>query len=148
MKTTRLPEEKYEELKALFLDVFSNEPWLDEWENEHQLDLYMRDLVDNKNSLPLVLIDEHKYLVGGSLGYVFNWWEGKEYYIKELFISRDKQNQGLGKVFLQQINDYLKNEDIQHITLMTERNVPAYHFYQKNGFIELEESVFFARKIK
>ncbi|SES62206.1 aminoglycoside 6'-N-acetyltransferase I [Oceanobacillus limi] len=148
MQTVYIQKEHVEGLKALFLDVFSNEPWFDKWEDDQQLDLYIRDLIDNQNSLSLILVDDEGSIVGGSLGYVFHWWEGKEYFIKELFISRNKQNQGLGKLFLEQIYDILATENIKHITLMTERDVPAYSFYQKNGFTELEDSVYFVRKVK
>lgn len=146
MKTTFLKISEYEEMKTLFLDVFSNEPWFDKWEDEN-VDLYLKDLTDNNNSLSLVFYDNNEKLVGGSLGYVFNWWEGREYFIKEFFISREKQNQGIGSVFLTQISEILKAKEIKHIWLATERTVPAYHFYHKNGFSELKESAFLMKKI-
>ena len=33
MKISNLKVNEYEEMKELFLDVFSNEPWYDKWEN-------------------------------------------------------------------------------------------------------------------
>src|SRR5690625_5228045 len=147
MKIQRLHPEDYESLKKLFLDVFSKEPWNDKWEDEQQLDLYLSDLIDNKNSLPLILYGDDGQLIGGSLGYIFHWWEGKEYFIKEFFISADKQNQGLGSFFLRILNDYLKDEDVQNIWLATEKDVPAYQFYLKNNFSELKNSVFFTKQV-
>ncbi|WP_202081183.1 GNAT family N-acetyltransferase [Caldalkalibacillus salinus] len=147
MRTRLLRSKDYEEMKKLFLDVFSHEPWFDQWKDEKQLDLYMSDLTDNKNSLSLALYDENHRLVGGSLGYVFNWWEGREYFIKEFFIARDKQNQGVGGIFIDQINTYLEAQDIQHIWLATEKNMPAYPFYHKNGFADLQNSVFLVKKV-
>lgn len=146
MKTSILKLSEYEEMKKLFLDVFSNEPWFDKWEDEKQVDLYLKELIDNKNSLSLAFIDENEKLVGCSLGYVFNWWEGREYFIREFFISREKQNQGVGSAFLSQINDMMKAEEIKHLCLATEKTVPAYHFYQKNGFSELKNSAFLTKK--
>ncbi|KHF39282.1 GNAT family N-acetyltransferase [Halalkalibacter okhensis] len=147
MKTSILNKSEYEEMKDLFLDVFSNDPWFDKWEDEKQVDLYLKDLTDNQNSLSLAFYDENQKLVGGSLGYVFNWWEGREYFIKEFFISREKQNQGLGSMFFEQISDLLKAEEIKHIWLATEKTVPAYHFYHKNGFSELKDSAFLMKKV-
>ncbi|MBO0994924.1 GNAT family N-acetyltransferase [Bacillus sp. SD088] len=134
-------------MKKLFLDVFSNEPWFDKWNNEKQLNAYMKDLTENNNSLSLALYDEKDELIGCSLGYVFNWWEGREYFIKEFFVSRKKQNQGAGSTFLTLINNILKAEEIKHITLATEKTVPAYHFYQKNGFSVLKDSVYLVKKV-
>lgn len=147
MKIGYLETQHDQELKALFLDVFSASPWFDEWVDEQQLDLYLKDLTGNHNSLSLGLFDENNKLVGGSLGYTFNWWQGKEYFIKEFFVSNDFQNKGVGTQFLKEINSLLKDQGISHLTLMTDKDVPAYHFYQKNGFTEQKESGFFAKKI-
>jgi len=142
-----LQKEHYKELKALFLDVFTAAPWFDEWASEEQLDLYLKDLTDNSNSLSLGLFDEEGVLIGGSLGYTFNWWQGKEYFIKEFFIAKYCQNKGAGSYFLEQIESYLKVQKMSHITLMTDKDVSAYSFYKKNGFTEQTASVFFAKKI-
>lgn len=146
MKVSILKPSDHEEMKKLFLDVFSNEPWFDKW-NQEQLDLYMKDLTDNSNSLSFALFDENEELIGCSLGYIFNWWEGREYFIKEFFISRKIQNQGVGSTFLTLIQDRLRVEGVQHITLATEKDVPAFHFYQKNGFSVLENSAFLVKKV-
>lgn len=146
LKTIVLKSMQYEEMKALFLDVFSNEPWLDKWEDEKQLDSYLKDLTDNSNSLSLVCIDENNQIIGGTLGYVFQWWEGREYFIKELFVAREYQQQGVGSAFLKQIHEIMREKDIKHILLSTDKTVPAYDFYRKNGFSELKDSVFLLRK--
>jgi aminoglycoside 6'-N-acetyltransferase I len=146
MKVSILQPSNHEDMKKLFLDVFSNDPWFDKW-NSNQLDLYMKDLTENNNSLSLALFDEKEELIGCSLGYIFNWWQGREYFIKEFFISRKKQSQGAGSTFLTLIKERLRVEDVQHITLATEKTVPAYHFYQKNGFSVLEESAFLVKRV-
>lgn len=147
MKISPLTEGHYTALRELFLEVFTASPWFDEWADEKQLDLYLSDLLDNANSLSIGLFDEQNKLIGGSLGYTFNWWQGKEYFIKEFFISKDDQNKGAGTQFLNKIASLLKDQGISHLTLMTDKDVPAYHFYQKNGFTEQKHSAFFAKKI-
>lgn len=142
-----LTKEHEEKLTALFLDVFAAAPWFDEWSSEEQLASYLKDLTDNSNSLSLGLFDEKGNLIGGSLGYTFNWWQGKEYYIKEFFISRDYQNKGMGSTFLEKMAQLLKEREIVHITLMTDKDVSAYPFYKKNGFTEQTGSAFFFKKI-
>jgi len=108
MKVDVLDIKDFNEVKQLFFDVFSNAPWYDKWETDEQLSLYLHDLIDNKNSLSLVLKDKNNIITGASLGYVFNWWQGRGYFIKEFFISREMQNQGIGSLFLNHINEYLK----------------------------------------
>lgn len=71
MKVRILRKNDYKDMKRIFLDVFSNEPWFDKW-NREQLDLYMKELTENNNSLSLALFDEKEELIGCSLGYIFN----------------------------------------------------------------------------
>ncbi|MBM7839780.1 aminoglycoside 6'-N-acetyltransferase I [Alkalihalobacillus xiaoxiensis] len=146
MNIKPLKHSEYAQMKQLFLDVFSHEPWNDRWAND-ELDAYMKELMENSNSLTLGLYDEKEELIGCSLGYVFSWWEGREYYIKEFFIARHKQKQGAGEAFLKLLNDFLKAEGVKHTTLMTEKTVPAYRFYQNNGFRELEDSAFLVKRV-
>lgn len=119
------------EMRMLFLDVFTNDPWFDKWSSEEQLDAYMRDLTENTNSLSLALYDENDVLIGCSLGYVFNWWEGREYFIKEFFVSRKEQNQGVGSTFLELMDSKLKAIEIKFITLNTEKKCPGLSFLSK-----------------
>ncbi|GAF21660.1 acetyltransferase [Bacillus sp. JCM 19047] len=147
MRVAVLNKHDFVEMRMLFLDVFTNDPWFDKWSSEEQLDAYMRDLTENTNSLSLALYDENDVLIGCSLGYVFNWWEGREYFIKEFFVSRKEQNQGVGSAFLELMDSKLKAIEIKFITLNTEKNVPAYRFYQKNRFSVSNESVFMVKRL-
>lgn len=140
MEIRRLEYNQMDEIKALFRDVFMNEPWNDDWSNEEQLHNYMLDLMGNRNSLTLGLYIENE-LVGASLGSIMHWCAGTEYYIYEFFISRENQGNGIGTEFLKTIIEYVKQINVNHIFLQTEREVPAYSFYKKAGFKELEGHV-------
>jgi len=145
MNIEKLKKKDYQEMKNIFLEVFSHEPWFDKWEDEKQLNSYLHELTDNNNSLSLVLLDKQNKIIGASLGYTFSWWQGNEYYIKEFFIKQDKQNQGLGSKFIEKLNDYLLKIGFKYIILNTDKDTPAYKFYQKNGFQLEEKSVFMSR---
>ena len=128
------------EIKQLFYDIFTNEPWNDDWSDEQQLHEYITDLIGNRNSLSLGLYEGDE-LIGLSLGSVMHWYTGTEYYIFEFCIKTEKQGKGAGTAFLKKVEEFAKSKQITHIFLQTERNVPAYEFYQKNGFTELEYHV-------
>ena len=68
--------------------------------------------------------------------------------MKELCIDQDYQNQGQGKMFLKEIEAYLKSIHITAYYLNTERDVDAYHFYLKQGFYELSGNVMLAKSFK
>ena len=143
----KLTQENKVAVQKLFHSVFSMPPWNDQWDLESQLPNYMSDLMDNQNSLSLGYYQEDQ-LIGLCLGYVFHWWEGTDYFIKEFCIDGMLQSEGHGKRFLEEMNDYLNSQSIKAIWLMTERTTPAYAFYQKNGFYELKDNVMFAKQVK
>lgn len=147
MYIEKLYDDKLEDIKQLFCSVFMNEPWNDDWSNDEQLSNYMLDLTGNRNSLSIGLYDGDE-LVGVSLGSIMHWCTGTEYYIYEFFIAREQQNKGLGTIFLSEIEKYVKEMNVNHIFLQTERNVPAYQFYGKNGFVELDGHVSFVKIFK
>ena len=142
-----LDTDNFDRIKKFFVDVFTNEPWNDDWSNEEQLKGYIMDLIGNVNSLTLgYFIDDEMF--GLSMGHIRHWYTGTEYYIDEFCICRNKQGTGIGTKFLKDVEQYMMSNGMTHIFLQTERTVPAYNFYKKNGFFELEEHVSFAKRLK
>ncbi|HEM5984497.1 TPA: GNAT family N-acetyltransferase [Streptococcus suis] len=135
-----------EMVKQLFLSVFSQEPWNDDWSDEEQLDRYIGDLLEHPRALCFGLIDQDS-LIAISLGNIRYWYEGTEYRIEELCIARDYQGRGIGQDFLKRIEEQLVERKIIHILLQTERNLPAFSFYEKCGFRALEEDVTMVKKV-
>ena len=60
---------------------------------------------------------------------------GTEYSIDEFCIKTPEQGRGLGTRLLREIEICIREKGIQQIFLQTERMVPAYEFYRKNGFL-------------
>lgn len=135
-----------EEIKFIIKETFSKEPWKDDWHDEKQFHSYILDLIDNSNSLSLGLYDNDE-LVGVSLGRVKHWYTGTEYWIDDLAVLPKAQGNGFGSGFLNRIEQYIKENEMVGIVLFTEKEIPAYSFYLKNGFTEKKERVFFEKKI-
>ena len=85
MELKELSIKDINEIKQLFYDIFTREPWNDDWSNETQLHEYISDLIGNRNSLSFGLYEENE-LIGLSLGSVIHWCTGTEYYIFEFCI--------------------------------------------------------------
>ena len=132
-------------LSRFFTDVFTHEPWNDDWSDENQLCSYIEDLTGQPNSLTLGFF-EAGGMVGLSMGRIKHWFRGTEYCIDEFCIARDRQGQGLGTAFLREMEQYLLSRGIVQIFLQTDRDVPACRFYLKNGFIEQPGIVSFAKR--
>ena len=142
----RIGMNEKEMIKELFTSVFTIEPWNDDWSNQEQLDLYLSDLVGQSNSLTFGLFEAGE-LIGVSMGRIRHWYSGTEYYIDELCVRTDKQGNGIGTYFVNEIEKAIKEIGLVQIFLQTESSVPAYGFYQKNGFLELKEHVTFVKRV-
>ena len=143
----KLGPDDREAVKALFVSVFTKEPWCDDWSDREQLDLYIRDLTGQGYSLTYGLYDDAEELIGISLGYVKHRYSGTEYIINELCIKTDRQGAGAGTFFIREIEKAVKALGIRQIFLLTDSNVPAYEFYRKNGFAESKTSVAFSKRV-
>ena len=53
-----------------------------------------------------------------------------------------------GKLFMKGIEDSLKKKNICTIYLQTEHGIPAYSFYKKTGFTELENCAMFLKVLE
>lgn len=142
-----LTAENAEIIETLFADVFSNEPWNDDWSDSEQLTSYISDLIGQSNSLTLGWFEENR-LVALAMGHIRHWYSGTEYYIEEFCVDRQWQGKGIGSAFMDAIEAYLKKERIPHIFLLTERTVPAYSFYIHRGFRVLEQNAALVKRIE
>lgn len=142
----RLSLGNLEEIKKLYRDIFTREPWNDDWNDDTQLTIYITELIGNNNSLTFGLYDS-KELIGLSMGSVKHWHSCTEYNIAEFCIKTEKQGQGLGTMFLKRIESTIKELGINAVFLQTERTVPAYDFYKKNDFRELKNHVSMKKRI-
>ena len=129
----------------LFRNVFTNEPWNDDWSDPEQLNAYIDDLTGQGNSLTLGFYDGER-LTALSMGCIKHWFTGTEYCIDEFCVDRDLQGKGIGSAFLNAIEMYLSENGISGIFLQTDRTVPAYAFYLKKGFHELDGHVSLKKK--
>lgn len=142
----RLDESAADAIGELFVSVFVKEPWNDDWSDENQLQLYIHDLIGQNNSLTFGLY-EGTELIGIAMGHIRHWYSGMEYYIDELCVSVSRQGQGIGTLFVDEIEKACRELGMTYLFLLTERNVPAFSFYKKKGFYELENCVAFTKEL-
>lgn len=143
----RLDESDSDVIRKLFVNVFTKEPWNDDWSDENQLRLYIHDLIGQDNSLTFGLYEGNE-LIGVSMGHIKHWYTGTEYFIDELCISTEKQGRGIGTLFVGRIEKACRELGMTHLYLLTSKDAPAYKFYLKNGFCVAESTVAFAKDLK
>ncbi len=134
-------------ITALFVDVFTREPWNDDWSDTRQLDAYITDHIGQSSSLTLGCFDGGR-LAALSMGHIIHWHSGTEYCIQEFCVARDLQGKGIGTAFLKEIEAFLLKNGVCQIFLQTERDVPAFGFYLRSGFAELKNHVSLAKRLR
>lgn len=128
--------EEIDIIKSFFKDIFTREPWNDDWSDDEQLHQYITDIIGNRNSLAFGLF-EGEQLLGLALGNIKHWYTGTEFFVEEFCVKTEMQGQGLGTEFLRLLEVELRVRDIKTIFLMTGKEMPAFEFYRKNGFEEI-----------
>ncbi len=129
-----------EEVSKLFYSVFTSEPFNFNWLNEDKAKGYISDMMNDSCYVGFTYIIDNKE-IGYCIGAYNKNMVLTQYHIKEIFIKKEYQNLGYGKKMMLEIEDYLKKDDIQLITLYTNCKIPAYDFYLKNDFQVIEDTV-------
>ncbi|NOR45973.1 MAG: GNAT family N-acetyltransferase [Candidatus Delongbacteria bacterium] len=140
MIVRKLEIDDIDECVNLFIKVFSQKPWEDEWASFEYAKSYLLDFVNTPGFIGLVATKDSK-IIGSSFGHIQKWWSGTEFFISEFFIDTNIQGQGVGKTILNYLQNKLSKMNINCITLLTSRDVDAYKFYEKCGFKTAEKTV-------
>lgn len=125
-------KENLEEISRLFVRVFNNPPWNDQWNFETA---YKRldDLLRTPGFYGTV-----KYLEGQPaaviLGRSEQYYNGEFFQIQEFFVDPVRQRGGIGRELLAELTDELGTRKISNIYLITAHGHATEGFYQKNGF--------------
>lgn len=131
----------------LFYNVFTKAPWFDKWESIEATKPYISELLQGDNTYGFGYYENNK-LIALSLGYIFTFYKGKEYFIKEFCVDYHFQNQGIGTKFIKNIESSLIDDGIRSVWLNTEKDFLAYDFYLKQGFKVSEQTVLLYKAIK
>lgn len=151
MKTTErfivLDDSYLPQMAELYKNAFSGEPWNDNWSSTEQLYEYMKEISGAYNSLNYGLLIDGR-LAALSIGMIRHWWEGTNYNIEELCVAPELQSRGIGSRFMRMIEEDVSSRGLCGIFLQTDNDKPAYRFYLKNGFTDLEAHVSLYKRIK
>jgi aminoglycoside 6'-N-acetyltransferase I len=141
VRVIEFTENMIDECTDLFLKVFTQEPWNDQWESRQDAKKYLEAYVAFNSFLGYVAVLNNR-IVGISFGSIKPWHHGSEYFIHEFCVDNEIQRKGIGTLFINQIMENVKAKGMKAVILVTNRTFPAYGFYVKNGFKEMEGSAF------
>ena len=126
------PDNNLEEGAQLYCTVFNEPPWNDEWEDKTaQLRLAEMIKTPGYRGYSACLDDQ---IIGMVMGNLEQWYTGKHYYLKEMFIHPSQQRRWFGTVLIEHLIAKLTSENVERVYLLTMQESPARSFYERNRF--------------
>ena len=145
----RIREMNVEDIGAcadILCSVYNNELWMCRWDKETAVE-YLKDFFENKKFVGYVAEEEGE-VIAGIFAHEKVWWNSSEVFVEEMFVTPEKQGNGIGTSLLQQVEEYVKKHNLAGITLSTNKYAPAPKFYEKNGFVHCEHVIFMAKEME
>ena len=133
------------QLIDVFINTYNRPPWYNKWTSE-TAEQYLCEIIDNKKFAGFVIWEGRK-MVGAALCHFQTWWNSNELYVDEFFIAPQFQWKGYGRTLIESVSTYAVENGLARVVLITDKRKPAYEFYQKNGFIGLENLVFMCKDV-
>ena len=130
----------------LFCKVYASPPWNNPNASKANAERYFTDCFKNPGFLGF------KYLRGGEfagfvLGKVSDYFFAPQYELIEVLVNPAEHGRGIGTRMLSDAEAELKRRGIAHVFLQTSNKIPAYGFYLKNGYTEVENTVNMAKAL-
>ena len=120
--------EDRDEIVDLFIEVYKNEPWNEIWDKKIARNK-IEDFLNSNIAENYCVTDEDNKIIGVLLGRRQYYIDSKELYVDEYFIDTNYQNQGIGKKFMEYIEEEMKQNGYSCIILLTEKSFPSEYFY-------------------
>ncbi|GAA0178829.1 GNAT family N-acetyltransferase [Clostridium sediminicola] len=145
-------EIKYENLQKcaeLHREVFNDKPWNEKWTLETSY-IRLSDIYRTPNFIGLMYV-ENGNVIGAVFGNCEQMYDGKRYFLKEMFVDKNLKGNKIGSEMLADIEKQVKKFDIKAVFLFTSRGNHTDRFYFKNKYKiyrELDNMVMMGKTIK
>ncbi|MEV5069459.1 GNAT family N-acetyltransferase [Microbacterium sp. LMI12-1-1.1] len=123
-----------------FVATYNGEPWNDSWTVESAAQ-YLGEFRAMPRSTTLVAVAADR-VVGAVYFHARTWQDASEIFIDEFFVFPASQRQGIGHALMAAVRDRAAAEGAAALTLITDREMPAFGFYAGLGFREGSTHVF------
>jgi len=124
-----------EKCAEIYPEAYNAEPWNDNWTYETAKAL-LTCYYNTPDFKGWAAIANNK-IIGCAIGNVEPYYSGNIFILKELFVSANMQEAGIGSSLLAVMKQTLGKMNIKMIILSTYRSI--FNFYKKSGFEEMEE---------
>lgn len=146
MKFVALEQSQYPLLAKHYVETYNAPPWNDQWTEALAFEK-LSELMDCRGAFGLVCYDDNNDFAGAILGNPEIYFDCKQFFIKDFFVSLTLQGKGIGSLLMSEFEKRLANMGIDKVYLFTSRGERTEGFYQKRGFTTWNDMVLMGKNI-
>jgi aminoglycoside 6'-N-acetyltransferase I len=140
-----ITSENFKDCVPVYLKAYNSPPWNYRWTYEKASE-YLQEYMTCKQFVGFALYDDDN-VVAAVFAHTKTWWTNNQLMIDEFFVSLEKQRMGYGKKLLRYCDEYAAANQISSLVLMTNKYMPSYKFYDKEGYIHTDQYVFMFKQV-
>jgi len=130
----------FEDILRIYLDAFTAPPLNYDFLTEQNARRYISDLIKTPGFMG------YTYAVDGEIiafcfGKLDNYFEGSVFKVDELAVASAHHRGGVGSAVMNLLETKLAGYNVAAVSLQTSRTLPAFGFYLKNGYEEVQDNV-------
>src|SRR5215831_6899299 len=126
-----------DECVALYIRVFSEPPWEEEWDPVDAR-AHLEQILLTPGSLGLVALEDGQ-IMGMLLGVEKHTSTGGAFIVDDVFVEGAKQRHRVGSELMNTLKERLRARGVTTLGLFTSWTAPASEFYRKHGFVEIPQ---------
>lgn len=144
MKISKIVEKDIKKCAKVFIEAFNDKPWNDKWTLESA---YKRlyDIYRCPNFIGIKYVENNE-IYGALFGNCEEWFEGKQFNIKEIFVSKRIQGKSIGSKLIDNLQYEVEKVGVNYLFLSTQNN-DLKNFYLKINFKEDNSLCIMSKKI-
>ena len=147
MELIMYKNEHFSDVLRIYVDAFTSPPLKYNFITKEKAERYIQDMTRSPGFVGYVFFDGEE-IIAFVFGAIDNYFDGTLYEVMELAVDPFIQRSGIGTKVMNLLESRLKNLGVDAISLNTSRHLPAYKFYQKNGYTEIEDNVNLAKMLQ
>lgn len=133
--------EDMDRISDLYASVFSSSPWNEPWSNE-KAKRRLNHIFLSKDFIGL-LVEIEESVQAIVLGNTEPFLDEKTFYLREMCVNPEFQENGIGQRLIQELHFKLKEINVSGVYLTTRNQLKAASFYKNNGYnLEKDQGIY------
>jgi len=132
MKIRRARQRDLKRISEIFRKEFAKKPYNERWTEKTALKRITNYFKDNY----FFVLEEDKIIAGFLIGEIYLWDKGMKGGLSEVIVLSEYQGKGYGKKLISYFENFLKQNKIKKIQLMSVKSSKAFKVYNKLGYKE------------